>query len=154
MASNLKAAANSRMAAKRKAVSPARTAVKPKAASNPVRWFEIYVQDGQRAKAFYEAVFQLKLRKLDTPNMDYWSFPDMIMDKAGTSGAIVKMDGVPSGGNSTIIYFACEDCAVEAERVVDAGGKIHKGKTSIGQYGFIALALDTEGNMIGLHSMT
>lgn len=152
MATNLKVAANSRMAAKRKTASPARTAAKPKAASNPVRWFEIYVQDTQRAKAFYEAVFELKLRKLDT-DMDYWSFPDMIMDKAGTSGAIVKMDGVPSGGNSTIIYFACEDCAVEAERVVAAGGKIHKGKTSIGQYGFIALVLDTEGNMIGLHSM-
>jgi predicted enzyme related to lactoylglutathione lyase len=26
-------------------------------------------------------------------------------------------------------------------------------KRSIGQYGFIALVLDTEGNMFGLHSM-
>jgi uncharacterized protein len=153
MASNFKVAANSRLAAKRKTASRAKPTAKPRAAFNPVRWFEIYVQDTNRAKAFYEAVFQLKLRRLDTPGMDYWSFPDMIMDKAGTSGAIVKMDGVSSGGNSTIIYFACEDCAVEAERVVLAGGKIHKAKTSIGQYGFIALALDTEGNMIGLHSM-
>lgn len=122
-------------------------------ASNPVRWFEIYVQDVARARAFYESVFQLKLRKLDAGNMDYWSFPDMIMDKPGTSGAIVRMEGMPSGGTSTIIYFACEDCAVDAKRVVTAGGKVHKEKTSIGPYGFIALALDTEGNLIGLHSM-
>jgi uncharacterized protein len=146
-------ASNPKSASHLKVASSPKPASKPKTAANPVRWFEIYVQDTARAKKFYEAVFEVKLRKLDTPNMDYWSFPDMIMDQAGTSGAIAKMDGVPSGGNSTIIYFACEDCAVEAERVVRAGGKIHKGKTSIGQYGFIALALDTEGNMIGLHSM-
>lgn len=150
MASNPKTASHLKMASSRP-----KPAAKPKSktASNPVRWFEIYVQDTQRAKAFYEAVFQVKLHKLDTPDMDYWSFPDMIMDKAGTSGAIVKMDGVPSGHNSTIIYFACDDCAVEARRVLEAGGKIHKEKFSIGQFGFIALALDTEGNMIGLHSM-
>lgn len=32
-------------------------------------------------------------------------------------------------------------------------GRIHKSKMSIGQDGFITLAIDTEGNMIGLHSM-
>jgi predicted enzyme related to lactoylglutathione lyase len=52
-----------------------------------------------------------------------------------------------------IVYFACEDCAVEAKRVVPAGGRIHRDKLSIGEHGFIALALDTEGNMFGLHSM-
>jgi predicted enzyme related to lactoylglutathione lyase len=85
--------------------------------------------------------------------MDYWTFPPMIMDQAGTSGALAKMDGVPSGGMGTLIYFACEDCAVEADRVVKAGGKIKDKKMSIGEYGFIALAFDTEGNLIGLHSL-
>jgi predicted enzyme related to lactoylglutathione lyase len=125
-------------------------------ASNPVRWFEIYVQDMARAKAFYESVFKLKIEKLDNPGkpeMDYWTFPSMIMDQPGTSGALVKMQGVASGGNSTIIYFGCEDCAVEAARAADAGGRVHLEKTSIGQYGAIALVYDTEGNMIGLHSM-
>ncbi len=36
---------------------------------------------------------------------------------------------------------------------MQAGGRIQRDKMSIGQYGFIALAIDTEGNMIGLHSM-
>jgi predicted enzyme related to lactoylglutathione lyase len=146
-------ASNPPKASHLKVASSTKPASKPKTASNPVRWFEIYVQDTQRAKAFYEAVFGVKLRKLGTPNMDYWSFPDVIMDKAGTSGAIVKMDGVASGGNSTTIYFGCEDCAVEAKRVVKAGGRIKQEKMSVGEFGFIALAFDTEGNMIGLHSM-
>jgi predicted enzyme related to lactoylglutathione lyase len=64
------------------------------------------------------------------------------------------MEGVPSGGNSTLGYFGCEDCAVEAARVVKAGGSIVREKFSIGEYGFCALAVDTEGNMFGLHSMT
>jgi hypothetical protein len=126
-------------------------------ADNPVRWFEIHVQDMQRARTFYEAVFKLKIEKMENPGnaeMDYWTFPQMIMDKPGTSGALVKMQGMPSGGNSTIIYFGCDDCAVEADRAAKAGGKVHLGKTSIGQYGAIALVVDTEGNMIGLHSMS
>ena len=121
--------------------------------NNIVRWFEIYVQDMNRAKKFYESVFQVKLKKLETPDMDYWSFPDMQLDRAGTSGALVKMEGVKSGANSVIIYFACEDCAVEAERAKKFGGKVFKEKFSIGEYGAIALVNDTEGNMIGLHSM-
>ncbi len=121
--------------------------------SNPVGWFEIYVQDMNRAKRFYEAVFQLKLEKLmEDQEMEMWSFP-MAMDRFGASGALVKMQGFPSGGNSTLVYFSCTDCAVEAGRIVASGGRIQKEKVSIGQYGFIALGFDTEGNMFGLHSM-
>ncbi len=120
--------------------------------NNPVIWFEIYVQDMARAKTFYEAVFQLKLERLNNPDIEMWNFP-MAMDKVGAGGALVRMDGVPSGGNSTLVYFSCPDCAVEAARVAAGGGRIERGKMPIGEYGFIALAVDTEGNMIGLHSL-
>jgi len=119
---------------------------------NPIRWFEIYVQDMARARTFYESVFLLKLEKLDSPDMEMYFFP-MQGDRPGASGSLVCMKGVPSGGNSTLVYFGCEDCAVEAARVASAGGSLHRDKFAIGQYGFIALAVDTEGNMIGLHSM-
>ncbi len=123
-------------------------------ANNPVGWFEIYVQDMARARRFYEAVFNLKLDKLNAPGdeLDMWSFP-MAMDRYGAPGALVKMEGFAPGGNSVLVYFSCEDCAVEAARAVQAGGRIMKEKFSIGEYGFIALAFDSEGNMIGLHSM-
>jgi len=58
-----------------------------------------------------------------------------------------------SGGCSTLVYFGCEDCAVEEARVTPAGGRVERPKLSIGQYGFITLAFDTEGNLFGLHSM-
>ena len=121
-------------------------------ANNPVGWFEIYVQDMARAKRFYEAVLGAQLDKLDMPGMEMVTFP-MGMDLPGASGALVKMDGFSSGGNSILVYFSCTDCAVEAGRVVSAGGSIQQEKTSIGDYGFIVLAVDTEGNMFGLHSM-
>jgi predicted enzyme related to lactoylglutathione lyase len=121
-------------------------------AGNPVRWFEIYVQDMARAKAFYEAVFGARLEKLNSGDIDMWAFP-MDRTRSGTGGALVRMPGVPSGGNSTLVYFGSDDCAIEASRVVSAGGRVHRDKLSIGEYGFIALAVDTEGNMFGIHSL-
>ena len=120
--------------------------------NNPVVWFEIYVQDMGRAKKFYEAVFDVVLMSLESPGMEMWSFP-MQEKGTGACGALVKMEGCSSGGNSTLVYFACADCAVEAGRVAASGGSVFKEKFSIGPYGFIALVTDTEGNMIGLHSM-
>ncbi len=119
--------------------------------NNPVCWFEIYVQDMPRAKAFYEGVLGVSLEKLNSPEIDMWAF-GMDAGKVGAGGALVHMPGSPSGGNSTIVYFACEDCAVEEARVKKFGGSIQRPKMSIGEYGFITLAFDTEGNMIGLYS--
>ena len=120
--------------------------------TNPVGWFEIYVQDTNRARSFYETVLQSKLEQLPSPGIEMWAFP-MQNGGPGAAGALVKMNGFPSGGNSTLVYFMCDDCAVEEGRVKSSGGKIQKPKTSIGEYGFISLAIDTEGNMFGLHSM-
>lgn len=120
--------------------------------SNPVVWFEIYVQDMQRARKFYEAVFAVKLEKLTVDESELWAFP-MSTEGTGAPGALVKMDGVASGGNSTLVYFSCVDCAVEASRVAAAGGEVEREKMSIGEHGFICLARDSEGNMFGLHSM-
>ena len=120
--------------------------------TDPVVWFEIYVQDMQRAKTFYETVFQYALSPLPAPGMDMLAFP-ATMGRPGAGGALVKMDGVPSGGNSTLVYFSSQDCAIEAGRAAAAGGKVEREKMSIGEYGFIALLVDTEGNMIGVHSM-
>lgn len=119
---------------------------------NPVGWFEIYVQDMDRAKAFYQQVFGAELSKLDGVDVDMWTFP-MQSERPGAAGALVRMPGFPSGGNSVLVYFNCDDCAVQAGKALSAGGKVEKEKFSIGQYGHIALVTDTEGNMIGLHSM-
>ena len=123
--------------------------------TNPVNWFEIYVDDIERAKAFYQSVLEMDLERLDAPGpgvQEMWMFPSEERGM-GATGALVRMEGCEAGGNSVIVYFSCDDCGVEAKRVAAAGGKIVKDKFAIGKYGFIALAGDTEGNMFGLHSM-
>lgn len=127
-------------------------------AANPVAWFEIYVQDMARARAFYEAVFGQTLTPMANP--DPAAFADMEMlgfesatDQYGASGALVKMPGYSSGGGGSLVYFACADCAVEAAKAAQHGGAVFKPKVSIGDHGFMALVHDTEGNLIGLYSM-
>ena len=121
---------------------------------NPVGWFEIYVNDLDRARLFYESVFEITLEKLDSPvpGIEMLSFP-MAMESSGASGALVKMADFSPGKNSVLVYFSCDDCALEAARVIPAGGKIEREKVGIGAYGFMALAYDSEGNMFGLHSL-
>lgn len=124
---------------------------------NPVVWFEIYVQDMARAKRFYETVFQCQMQALPAPDgpaagLEMLAFP-MEMPGSGAGGTLVKMEGVAPGGGGTLVYFGCTDCAVEQGRVEAAGGQIHKAKFSIGPYGHCALVVDTEGNVVGLHSM-
>ncbi len=119
---------------------------------NPVGWFEIYVQDMERAKAFYEKTLGQTLDQLANPQLEMWAFPGGC-DAGGATGALCKMEGKDSGGGGTIVYFSCEDCGENETRAIDAGGRIHLPKMSIGDHGFISLVHDTEGNMIGLHSM-
>jgi predicted enzyme related to lactoylglutathione lyase len=118
---------------------------------NPVRWFEIYVQDMARAKRFYETVLDTTLTRLESGGPEMWAFPST-QGEYGVGGTLVKMDGVRSGGNSTLVYFGCDECSAEAGRIEGAGGTVQRERMSIGQYGYVVLALDTEGNMIGLHS--
>lgn len=127
---------------------------------NPVGWFEIYVQDMDRARKFYEEVFQVKMEDMADPtgaddgNMKMVAFPmpDNV-EAPGASGALVQMDGFESGGNSTIVYFSSMDCSVEEGRVEAAGGRVFSSKSPIGEHGFISLFYDVDGNMVGIHSM-
>jgi len=122
---------------------------------NPVGWFEIYVQDMERAKQFYQTTFGVALQHLKSPAglpVELWAFP-MEMTAPGAAGALVKMPDKDSGGGGIIIYFSCTDCAVETARAAANGGRVLRDKFSIGDYGFCSLVYDTEGNMIGLHSM-
>lgn len=125
---------------------------------NAVGWFEIYVDDLERARAFYEAVFGVELTKLvmsegQDDAMEMLMFPMEMADVPGSSGALVRMNGYGPSSQGTIVYFSCEDCAVEEGRVTAAGGAVLKSKEDIGEYGYASLVRDSEGNTIGLHSM-
>ncbi len=122
---------------------------------NPVGWFELYVSDMARAKAFYSAMLQRELFDLPgAPGIDMqMAVFAQDMNVSGASGALVKSGTQAPGPGGTLVYFSCMDCAVEAARAAASGGKVLQPKTSIGEYGFYALVQDTEGNAIGLHSL-
>lgn len=118
---------------------------------NPVNWFDINVADLERAKKFYETVFDIKL--VDFP-IEWGKQSGFPFDPKGMNitGALVeKRDMVPNG-NNTIIYFESEDCLTEEARIEKAGGKVVRPKMPIGEFGFVAIFIDSEGNTIGLHS--
>ncbi|MEB3322985.1 MAG: VOC family protein [Synechococcaceae cyanobacterium] len=120
--------------------------------SNPVNWFEIAVSDMERARRFYEAVLGVTLTNLPIEGGgDYWTFP-MDEERMGAGGALTSMPGMKPGDGGTLIYFNCEDCAIEQGRVEPAGGQVVQPKMRIGDYGFIAICRDTEGNPFGLYS--
>jgi uncharacterized protein len=125
-------------------------------AKNPFTWVEIYVDDMPRAQKFYESVLQIQMVPMETPgentDLQMLSFP---WNEGGEhiSGALCKTTDMQPGTGGTMVYFTCDDCAVEASRVEAAGGQVLQKKFSIGQYGFCAVVMDTEGNAVGLHSM-
>jgi hypothetical protein len=123
-------------------------------ANNVVGWFELYVADMPRAKKFYQSVFAREMSDLPSMDSDMEMCAFAWVDNApGAPGALVKTSKLGPGGGGTMVYFSCEDCAVEAARAVTGGGVLCQAKMSIGEYGFIAIVQDTEGNTIGLHSM-
>ena len=120
--------------------------------TNPVTWFEIYVQDIERAKAFYETVFNCSLisEKKDG-SFEAYRFPGG-MPGVGAMGALIKHPMRKPSKEGTMVYFHCDDCQTQSELAKKNGGKVFREKWSIGQDGFIAIIGDTEGNAIGLHS--
>jgi uncharacterized protein len=124
------------------------------AKTNAIGWFDIYVNDLERAVAFYENVLNQKLEKIDDPTGEtqMMGFPGD-MASYGASGALVKSAHASPGMGGTMVYFSVEDCSVEESRVVAAGGKIVRPKFSIGQFGWVTLCQDTEGNLFGFNSM-
>ena len=69
---------------------------------NPVRWFEIYVQDMPRALRFYESVFATKLEQLPAGDLEMWAFPQK-MGLPGAAGGKLYRDKIPIGPYGFIV---------------------------------------------------
>ena len=118
-----------------------------------IGWFEIPVTDMDRAKVFYETVFDITISVHDLDGLIMGWFSNA-PGKKGASGSLVQQSMyIPSTTEGPLLYFTCEDLTKELSRVEGASGTILKQKTEIGGgYGFMALIKDTEGNRIALHS--
>lgn len=119
---------------------------------NAVNWFELYVNDFERAKKFYEATLQTTLAESKMEGCRMGIFP--FNEKDGIGGAITKTDCMSSGGSGTMVYLNVEgDLDGVLKRAPANGGEVIKSRLGIGEHGFIGVIKDTEGNMVGLHSM-
>jgi predicted enzyme related to lactoylglutathione lyase len=121
---------------------------------NVIGWFDLYVTDMDRAAAFYEAVLQRALQPMGDPTGEtvMRGFP-ADMAQYGAAGALVKSAHGQPGAGGSLLYFTVDDCAVAAARAAQAGGTIVRPKFSIGEFGWVALCIDTEGNLIGFSSL-
>jgi predicted enzyme related to lactoylglutathione lyase len=115
-----------------------------------LNWFEIPVTDIERAAKFYGAIFNTKLSINKGPGFASAMFPH----DGGVGGGLVAGDGYTPNAQGSLVYLnANPDLNVVLNRVKGAGGQVIKAKTDIGENGFFALILDTEGNRVALHSM-
>ncbi|MHB8206557.1 VOC family protein [Mucilaginibacter sp.] len=122
---------------------------------NTIYWVEIPAKNFERAKKFYETIFDIQMALVPIPRGKYAIFP---LDPAdlGAGGAIVEGEGYEPSEKGAIIYLdRGVDLEVPLSKIEDAGGKILLPKTKNGpngEFGFIAHFIDPEGNRIGLHS--
>ncbi len=119
-----------------------------------VGWFEIPVEDMDRAISFYEKVFDCKLNKQVMGDFQMAWFPWEESGK-GAGGSLVfhKDFYATSKLAGTLIYFSSEDCSIELDKVEKAGGTVQIPKRMIApDIGYMGVFLDSEGNRIAVHS--
>ncbi|MDF1799682.1 MAG: VOC family protein [Planctomycetota bacterium] len=117
-----------------------------------IRWFEIPVLDMARAVAFYNQVCSVTLEVTENGDHAMAFFPHAT---GNVGGALVAGPGCTPSGSGTLIYLnAGEDLLKALSCVEEAGGRVVLGKTVLGDAGYFALFIDTEGNKLALHSST
>jgi len=120
--------------------------------TNAINWFEIAVLDIARAKKFYESIFEIKMEQMEMDGMKYALFPFNPINSKVAGGLAQSPLHIPSTTGSIIYLNANPDLQNVLDRIEEADGKITMPKTSIGQNGFMAMFIDSEGNSIALHS--
>ncbi len=123
------------------------------AETNALNWFEIPITDVNRAKAFYETIFEIKLELVEMMGMEMLMFPPQ---PPKSNGALVKSSSHKPSTEGSVIYLnANPDLQLVLDRIEAAGQQVTLTKTDIGpENGFMAFFIDTEGNLVGLHSNT
>ena len=117
---------------------------------NPVSWFELPVGDLDRAKKFYEDVVDTEIELHEMGPLKMGWFP--MAEGKGSSGALVENENYVPSYEGALVYFTCPDIEKALELVKENGGKVINGKSSIGEFGFVAHFEDCEGNRVALHS--
>lgn len=119
--------------------------------TNALNWFEIPMTDAARAKKFYEAIFEIEMQTVEMMGMTMHMFP---CEQPKSSGGLVKSEmHVPSQTGAIIYLNANPDLQLVLDRIEKQGAQITMPKTFIdADTGYMAFFIDSEGNIMGLHS--
>ena len=121
--------------------------------TNALNWFEISVADMDRAKKFYETVFDVKMEQMEMMGMKMAMFPAENMNGKVSGGLVEGPMHKPSADGAKIYFNGNPDLDVALGKVEAAGGKVMMPKTQISpEIGYMAFFSDTEGNGVALHS--
>jgi predicted enzyme related to lactoylglutathione lyase len=117
--------------------------------------FEIPANNIENLKTFYEKLFNWKIIHSPVENMDYWVIQTVPTDDKG----MLQKPGVNGGmyakskeqkDLTQVNYITVENVDKYMEKLIKLGGKIIRSKQQVPTVGYIALALDPEGNPFGL----
>lgn len=120
-------------------------------AANPFGWVEIPTRDLERAKAFFNKAFGYEFEDFTMGDEKMAFFP-FDHSKPGATGALVCNEHYQPSNKSTVVYFEVDDVDPVLSAIATAGGEVLREKMSIGEYGYVGIFIDTEGNRLGLHS--
>lgn len=128
------------------------------AQTNIITWFEIPVIDTERARKFYETIFDIEMSTRTIPQtgeeLTFFPYdPNVIQATSGrVTGVLSKSPKSHPSDKGTLVYInAYPEIQKVLDKVVKAGGKIIVPAMQMNA-GFIAVIIDTEGNRVGLHS--
>lgn len=120
--------------------------------SNAINWFELPTVDFDRAVEFYGNVLGTEMQKMEMGGVEMAFFPSA---DQGVGGALTRGNGNEPNAQGALVYLnGGNDLNEPLSRVEGAGGSVVMPKTPIGENGFIAMFMDTEGNRVAFHSMS
>ena len=120
--------------------------------SNVINWFSLPSTDFDRAVSFYSKVLEIEMMIVPSPDGSQSAFFSNPQD-GGVSGSIGSNPQQKPGTQGALVYFDVNGKLDSVlERVSSNGGQVIMPKTNIGDFGNIAMAIDSEGNSIAFHS--
>ncbi len=110
--------------------------------------FDISADDAERAKAFYEKLFDSKIEKLPGPMNYYLVGTNDLKGNPGIGGGLAKREA--GRGSGIVNYMGVASIDVTLKQVIELGGKILQPVQPVPCYGLLSVCADTENNIFGV----
>ncbi|GAB4237711.1 MAG: VOC family protein [Ekhidna sp.] len=114
-------------------------------------WFELPVNDMERAKKFYASIFNINMGEDFAMGTSVMSFFPFETDQDGATGTLIQQETYVPSHEGALIYFSVKEIDDVLPKITASGGKVLNEKMSIGEHGFVAHFEDSEGNRVALH---